>query len=96
MTRDIKTMAGSVTTVTGKCSPPVQLHQNFMAFPKIHRIPLRPIVSSRGPSHMEWPRSWPTSFVLGWSVPTPFKKHPTLHATHQGGKAGMRRGQDII
>ena len=38
------------TTISHQCSPPPK----FYGLPKIHKVdtPLRPIVSSRGPSHM--------------------------------------------
>ena len=47
---------------TKNFTPPVQ-HPKFYGLPKIHKTgtPLRPIVSSRGPSLMVLPRSCPTS-----------------------------------
>ena len=70
--RDIKTKGGF--SDSKYCILPAQLPPSSMVCPKyINLAPLRPIVPSRGPSLMGWPRNWPTP-----SIPSLVSPHITL------------------
>ena len=70
------------------------LPQIFMAFPKYTKsAPPQAHCFQQGVHHI-W--SGQHHLLLGWPIPTPSQKHSTLLATHEGSKAGTRRGDDIL
>ena len=96
--RDIKNQGGLSDHSYRKVYLTSAVAPKFYGLLKIHKggIPLRPIVSRRVHHIWSGQEAGQHHLPLGWSVPTPSQKHPTLHATHQVGKAGIRRGHDII
>ena len=75
--RDIKTKKGLVTTITEKFTPPVWFPK-FHDLPKIHKVgtPLGPLFPVEGPSHMGWPRGWPTLFAFWKASPHTISETP--------------------
>ena len=72
-----------------KCIPPAMVAPKFHGLPKIHKIgaPSGSLSPVGGPSHIGWPRYWPTSSIsLFGQSPHYFKNTQTLCATHEGGQ----------
>ena len=84
-----------MTTNYRKVYPTSAVAPQFYGLPKIHKVvPLGPLFLVGGPSHMGWPRSWPTLFAL-WlvnshiisTIPTiPQFTGPTYTIHHRGTK----------
>ena len=75
--KDIKNQGGLSDHIYRKVYPTSAVAPKFYDLPKLHKIgsPLRPLFPVGGPSHMDWPRSWPTLLLpLAWPDPTPSQK----------------------
>ena len=69
MLRYIKNQGGHSDHGYRKVYPNSAVAPKIYSLPKIHKLayPSGPLFPVGGPSHMEWPRSWPTSFIP-WSA----------------------------
>ena len=97
--KDIKNQGRLSDHSYRKVYPTSVVAPKFYNLPKIHKIgtPLRPTVSSRGSITYGVAKELANiTHPLGWPIPTPSQKHSILCATHQGSKAVIRRGDDIL